>query len=76
MLVLTRKSDEAIRLGDEIRITVIEIKGNQVRLGIEAPRDVRIHREEVYEKIMKENVMSSGISMEEFEKLKEVFNIK
>ena len=47
-----------------------------MRLGIEAPRDVRIHREEVYEKIMKENVMSSGISMEEFEKLKEVFNIK
>jgi carbon storage regulator len=48
MLVLTRKSGEAVRIGDQITLKVIEIRGNQVRLGVEAPRDLSIHREEVY----------------------------
>jgi carbon storage regulator len=48
MLVLTRKSGEVVRIGDQITLKIIEIRGNQVRLGVEAPRDLSIHREEVY----------------------------
>ncbi len=71
MLALTRKSKEAIRIGGDITVTVVEIKGGQVRLGIEAPPGVRIYRAEVYEKILRENMMSSGLSVEEFSKIKE-----
>lgn len=49
MLVLTRKTAESIQIGDEISITVLEVRGNQVRLGIDAPREVPVHRREVYE---------------------------
>ena len=55
MLVLTRKKSEAIVIGDDIVITVIEIRGNKVRLGFDAPKDVPIHRNEVYEAIKREN---------------------
>ncbi len=55
MLVLTRKSGETIHIGDDIRVTVMEIKGGQVRLGIEAPRRVKVFRGEIYDMIQKEN---------------------
>ena len=55
MLVLRRKKDEKIVIGDSITLMVIEIRGDKVRLGIEAPRDVTVHREEVYEAIKREN---------------------
>ncbi|MCH8074292.1 MAG: carbon storage regulator CsrA [SAR324 cluster bacterium] len=55
MLILTRKSGESITIGDDIKIQVIEIKGKQVRLGIEAPKKYSIHREEVYIRIQEEN---------------------
>jgi carbon storage regulator len=55
MLVLTRKLGEVIRVGDSVTVRVLEVKGNQVRLGVEAPPDVRIYREEVYRAIRKEN---------------------
>jgi carbon storage regulator len=55
MLVLTRKLGEIIRVGDTVTVRVLEVKGNQVRLGVEAPADVRIYREEVYRAIRKEN---------------------
>jgi carbon storage regulator len=55
MLVLTRKLGEIIRVGDTVTVRVLEVKGNQVRLGVEAPSDVRIYREEVYRAIRKEN---------------------
>ena len=55
MLILTRKLGESITIGDEIKIQVIEIKGKQVRLGIEAPKKFSIHREEVYLRIQEEN---------------------
>lgn len=48
MLILTRKSGEAIRIGDQVTLKIIEIRGNQVRLGVEAPRDLEVHREEIY----------------------------
>ena len=55
MLVLTRKIDEAIMIGDAIKIVVVDVRGDQVKLGIEAPQDVAIHRQEVYEDIQTEN---------------------
>jgi carbon storage regulator len=72
MLVLTRRSEESIKLGDNITVTVLEIKGNQVRLGIEAPAGIRVYRKELYEKIKSENVRSSELSISEFKKIKEV----
>ena len=55
MLILTRKSGESITIGDDVKVTVVEIKGKQVRIGIEAPRSYIIHREEVYISIQEEN---------------------
>lgn len=62
MLVLTRKLGERITIGDEIMIHVIEIKGKQVRLGIEAPKKFTIHREEVYIRIQEENKRAASKS--------------
>ena len=55
MLILTRKSGESITIGDDVKITVVEVKGKQVRIGIDAPRSYMIHREEVYLNIQEEN---------------------
>ena len=51
MLILTRRTDEALKIGDNVTITVLEIRGNQVRLGVDAPREVAVHRQEIYERI-------------------------
>ena len=59
MLVLSRKKDEKIVIGDQITLMVIDIRGDKVRLGIEAPKDVAVHRQEVYEAIQKEMEMES-----------------
>jgi len=55
MLVLTRKLGENIRIGDAIKITVLEVRSGQVKLGIEAPPEVKVHREEIYARIQEEN---------------------
>ena len=55
MLVLSRKKDEKIVIGENITLMVIEIRGDKVRLGIDAPRDVAVHREEVYDAIKRES---------------------
>ena len=55
MLVLSRRKDETIMIGDDIEITVVEIKGDTVRIGISAPQSVSVHRKEIYEAIQKEN---------------------
>jgi len=55
MLVLTRKLGESITIGDDIRLTIIAVKGNQVKIGIEAPADVTVHRAEVYTRVVDEN---------------------
>ena len=55
MLVLSRRQDERIVIGDQIVITIVEIRGDKVRVGIEAPRDVPVHRREVYEAIQRSN---------------------
>ncbi len=62
MLVLTRKLGESIAIGDDIKITIIEIKGKQVRVGIEAPQQTVVHREEIYQRIQEENRMAALIS--------------
>ena len=54
MLILTRKVNETLMLGDAVSVTVLGIKGGQIRIGINAPRDVAVHRQEVYEKILQE----------------------
>jgi carbon storage regulator len=64
MLVLSRKKDEKIIIGDNITVMVIEIRGDKVRLGIDAPRDVTVHRQEVYEAIQREQQAQNGVSLE------------
>ena len=58
MLILTRRIGETIVIGDEIEVTVLGIKGNQVRVGVNAPKNVGVHREEVYERIQHEQLGS------------------
>ena len=62
MLILTRKPGESLFIGESVKITVMEIKGNQIRIGIEAPKELRIYREEIYLQIMEENKMASDVS--------------
>ena len=59
MLVLTRKVHESIMIGDSIEVVVVSVHGEQVKLGIKAPRDIPVHRREVYEAIQKENIEAS-----------------
>lgn len=54
MLILTRRVGETLMVGDEVSVTVLGVKGNQVRLGVNAPKDVAVHREEIYERIKSE----------------------
>jgi carbon storage regulator len=63
MLILTRRVGEAVMIGDEVSITVLGVKGNQVRLGINAPRSIGVHREEIYRRIKREQ--ATGAQHEE-----------
>ena len=54
MLILTRRVGETLMVGDEVTVTVLGVKGNQVRIGVNAPKDVSVHREEIYQRIQKE----------------------
>lgn len=60
MLILTRRVGETLMIGDEVTVTVLGVKGNQVRLGVNAPRTVAVHREEIYERIKHEQEGSGG----------------
>jgi carbon storage regulator len=65
MLVLSRQRDESIIIGDNIVITIVDVRGDKVRLGIEAPREVSVHRREVYEAIQRENQQASKIQLDD-----------
>lgn len=69
MLVLTRKAGEAIVIGDQITIKLLEVKGTNIRIGIEAPADFRIYREEIYLKVKEENRLASQWDLLDFEKI-------
>ena len=65
MLVLSRHRDETIMIGDEIEITVVDIKGDKVRIGINAPRAIQVHRKEVYEAIKRENAEAARVQIDD-----------
>jgi len=55
MLILTRRPGETVMIGDDVSVTVLSIKGNQIRVGVTAPRNIPVHREEIYVRIVEEN---------------------
>ena len=66
MLVLSRNRDETIMIGDEVEITIVDIRGDKVRIGIKAPVSVAVHRKEVYEAIRRENEVASAFHTSSF----------
>ena len=69
MLVLSRQRDESIVIGDNIVITIVDVRGDKVRLGIEAPIEVSVHRREVYEAIQRENRRATEVATSEARKI-------
>ncbi len=75
MLVLARRLNESIMIGDEIEVVVIDIKGDQVKLGIRAPKKISVHRKEIYQEIMNENIaaVDSRFDPDELRELSDFF---
>lgn len=69
MLVLTRKVNQSIVIGDEIEVVVLEVRGEQVRIGVRAPKSISVHRKEVYEQIRQENLIAASASTDDLTKL-------
>jgi carbon storage regulator len=76
MLVLSRQRDETIMIGDEVEITVVDIRGDKVRLGINAPRTISVHRKEVYEAIQRENTAAANVQIDDLGRLDQQFKRK
>lgn len=72
MLILSRKVDQKIRIGNEITLTIIEVRGDQVKIGVEAPKDVKVFRQEVFDEIQSENMAAS--KQPSAEQLKKLFS--
>lgn len=68
MLVLTRKVNQSIVIGDTVEVVVLEVRGEQVRLGIRAPRDVSVHRKEIHDQILEQNKAASEVHVEDLPK--------
>jgi len=69
MLVLSRQRDESIVIGDDVVVTIVDIRGDKVRLGIEAPREIPVHRQEVYDAIQRENQSATQVDPKDVEGL-------
>ncbi|MGI9455768.1 MAG: carbon storage regulator CsrA [Aeoliella sp.] len=69
MLVLSRQRDESIVIGDNVRVTIVDVRGDKVRLGIEAPIEIPVHRQEVYDAIQRENRQAAEIKPEDAQQL-------
>ncbi len=65
MLVLSRHRDESIMIGDDVMITIVDIRGDKVRLGIDAPKEIPVHRQEIYDAIKRENQKASRLGPNE-----------
>ncbi len=65
MLVLSRQRDESIIIGDNVQITIVDIRGDKVRLGIEAPAEIPVHRKEVFDAIQRENRKAAGMTADD-----------
>ncbi len=73
MLVLTRKPGQTITIGDDIKVTIMEIKGGQVKLGVEAPKNIAVYREEVYLKVQQENVIAAQAGVPDLKRIQEAW---
>jgi carbon storage regulator len=71
MLVLSRQRDESIMIGDNVVVTIVDVRGDRVRLGIEAPREISVHRREVYEAIQRENQQATQIEPDQARRVPE-----
>ncbi|MFD2639000.1 carbon storage regulator CsrA [Piscibacillus salipiscarius] len=74
MLVLTRKIGESIQIGDDIEVKVVSVNGDQIKLGIEAPKHIDIHRSEIYQQILQENRNASKLTLDTINLLKNTKN--
>lgn len=75
MLVLTRKTGESIQIGDDIEITVLSVQGDQIKLGINAPKNIEIHRKEIYLSIQESNNEAASVNKNVLDQMK-LFNLK
>jgi len=73
VLVLARKRDQSIVIGDDVEVIIVDVHGDQVKLGITAPRHIPVHRKEIYEEIQRENIRAAQSKAEGLEKLDKMF---
>ena len=74
MLILSRKTEQAIKIGDDITITIIDIHGDQVKIGVDAPRDVKVFRQEVFNAIKTENTAAASVNTDKILGLSKILN--